>query len=52
MPAKSGKQFRLMLAVLHGSPHNKGIGGISKSTAREFIKKTPKRKRSMFSKGK
>jgi hypothetical protein len=36
-----------MQAVAHGA---KGIGGLSKEVAKEFIKKTPKKKRNMFSK--
>lgn len=49
MPAKSAKQYRLMAAAAHSK---KGIGGIDKDVAKEFVRKTPKKKRSMFSKGK
>lgn len=30
---------------------SKGLPGIDKETAKEFLRKTPKKKRSMFSKG-
>lgn len=50
MPAKSARQFRLMQAVAHGNA--KGIGGLTKNMAKEFVKKTSKRKRSLFSRGK
>lgn len=47
MPAKSGKQYRKMQAVLHGN----SVGpGPSKAVAREMIEKTPKSKRSIFAK--
>lgn len=48
MPAKSGKQYRKMQAVLHS---DKSVGpGPSKEVAREIIEKTPKSKRSLFMK--
>jgi hypothetical protein len=50
MPAKSGKQYRLMQMALH-SKDTKGIGP-SKEVAKEFIEKTPEKKRSIFSKKK
>ena len=46
MPAKSAKQFRFMQAAAQGKT-NKGVG-LSPETAKEFIEKTPKKKRSMF----
>ena len=49
MPAKSGKQFRFMAGIAHGMKTNKGIGP-SEEVAEEFVKKTPKKKRSMFMK--
>ena len=47
MPAKSSKQYRMMQAVAHGATL-KGAGGPSKEVAKEFIAKTPKKKRSIF----
>ena len=38
-----------MQAAAHS---DKGIGGIDKATAKKFVRETPKKKRSMFSKGK
>lgn len=45
MPAKSGKQYRLMQAVAHGA---KIDAGPSKEVAKKFIAETPKKKRSIF----
>lgn len=50
MPAKTGKQYRLAAMIAHGN--KPGIGGMSKEVAREMVKKTPKKKRTMFSRGK
>ena len=50
MPAKSGPQYRFMQAVAHGDVAR--AAGPDKAVAKEFIKKTPKKKRSMFMKGK
>jgi len=47
MPAKSAKQYKFMQAISHGAKPKKGIGP-SESVAREFIHKTPGKKRSMF----
>jgi hypothetical protein len=47
MPAKSGKQYRFMAMVAH-SP--KKMGGPSEAVAKEFIKKTSKKKRSEWAK--
>jgi hypothetical protein len=47
MPAKSGKQFRFMAMIAHGGKPNSGVGP-SKEVAEEFVKKTPKKKRSLF----
>lgn len=46
MPAKSGKQYRLMAAIAHGAD----IAGPSKVVAEKFVHETPKEKRSMFMK--
>lgn len=49
MPAKSGKQYRFMQMIAHGKKSNlKGLGGPSKEVAREFIHKTPPKKRKTF----
>lgn len=51
MPAKTGRQFRFMAGIAHGMKSNKGKGiGPSPEVAEEFVKKTPKKKRSMFMK--
>jgi len=50
MPAKSGKQYRLMQAIAHGSAKT-GLGGPSKAVAREFVEETPPEKRSKFARG-
>lgn len=47
MPAKSGKQYRLMQAAAHGKSR---LGGPSSAVAKEFISKTPKKKRVLWSK--
>lgn len=47
MPAKSGKQFRLMAGVMSGSIKKPGL---DKSVAEEMVHKTPAKKRSEFSK--
>lgn len=47
MPAKSAKQYRLMQAAAHG---NLTGPGPSKEVAKEFIDKTPAKKRSLFMK--
>ena len=49
MPAKSGKQYRFMQAVAHGKSNKRGVGP-SEEVAREFIEKTPAKKRKQFSK--
>jgi len=49
MPAKSPAQYGLMQAIAHGK-RPKGLGGPSKEVAKEFIDKTPKKKRSSFAK--
>ena len=51
MPAKSEKQYKFMQAIAHGKGGKNPIGP-SKDVAKEFIHKTPKKKRSLFSKGK
>lgn len=45
MPAKSGAQYRLMQAALHGQTDK-----VPKDVAREFVEKTPRKKRKMFQK--
>jgi hypothetical protein len=47
MPAKSAKQYGLMQGVAHGSITGSGI---PHSVAREFVDKTPAKKRSTFAK--
>lgn len=47
MPAKSGKQYRFMQAIAHGSSNIDS--GPSKEVAKEFIKKTSSKKRKEFS---
>jgi hypothetical protein len=47
MPAKSAKQYKLMAGVMAGSIKGSGVPS---STAREFVEKTPAKKRSLFSK--
>jgi hypothetical protein len=51
MPARSKAQYNLMQSIAHGRPKRKGIGGISRKTAKKFIRTTPKKKRSMFARG-
>lgn len=49
MPAKSAKQYRLMAMIAHGKkPSNLKSIGPSQEVAEEFVKKTPKKKRSIF----
>jgi hypothetical protein len=43
MPVKSGKQFRLMQAAAHGK-----VKGLDPSVAKEFLDKTPHKKKSAF----
>jgi hypothetical protein len=43
MPAKSARQYGLMQAALHG-----GSSAVPKSVAREFVEKTPAKKRKKF----
>ena len=49
MPAKSAAQYKFMEGIAHGMKPNKGVGP-SPKVAEEFVKKTPKKKRSMFMK--
>jgi len=46
MPAKSKAQYGLMQAAAHGSI----TGGPSKAVAKEFVNKTPAKKRKKFAK--
>ena len=50
MPAKSAAQYRYMQAVAHGGGNYPT--GPSKEVAKEFIEKTPAKKRSLFMKKK
>lgn len=52
MPAKSAKQYKFMAGIAHGMKPRGGAIGPSKEVAEEFIKKTPKKKRSEFMRGK
>lgn len=52
MPAVSPKQYRFMAMIAHGGKSNKGGIGPSPDVAEEFVKKTPKKKRSFFMKKK
>lgn len=45
MPAKSKAQYNLMQAVAHGA---KVKDGPSEAVAREFVAKTPPKKRKLF----
>lgn len=47
MPIKSAKQFRLMQAAKKGNLHKIGP---SPEVAKEFLKKTSKKKKSIFAK--
>ena len=47
MPAKSGKQYRFMQGVAHGSITGTGP---SKATAEEYVHATPGKKRKKFAK--
>lgn len=48
MPAKSGKQYRMMQAIAHGSSNHPA--GPSKEVAKEMIHKTSPEKRKKFAK--
>lgn len=48
MPAVSGKQYRFMQAAAHGGL--KGPQQIPEAVAKEFVRKTPKKERKMWSK--
>lgn len=49
MPAKSGKQYRMMQAIAHGGLKSTGP---DKAIAKEFTEATPKSKRLKWSKKK
>ena len=49
MPAKTGKQYRFMQMIAHGSNKERAVGP-SKAVAREMIDKTPIKKRKQFMK--
>ena len=46
MPAKSGRQYRMMAAACHG----RGKSKVSKKVACEMVHATPAKKRSAYSK--
>jgi hypothetical protein len=46
MPAKSGRQYRWLQAVAHGSANT--ASGMSREKAREWIQHTPPEKRKIF----
>lgn len=48
MPAASGKQYRLMAGIAHGSIP--ATGGLTKGTAKDFVANTPKANRSKWTK--
>lgn len=50
MPAKSAKQYKFMQAIAHGTSKMASAAAPSKEVAKEFIDKTPKKKRSLFMK--
>jgi hypothetical protein len=50
MPAKSAKQYRLMAATAYGKGPKMSSIGPSKGVAKEFVNKTPAKKRSIFMK--
>lgn len=51
MLAKTGKQYRMMAMAAHDEEAAKRVG-VPMHTAKEFVKKTPAKKRKQFSKGK
>ena len=50
MPAKSAKQYGMMAAIAHGNSNKKRAFAPSKDVAKEFVSKTPPKKRSEFMK--
>ena len=48
MPAKSPEQYRYMAMIASGHAPSKGIGP-SEAVAKEFVKKTPVKKRKEWS---
>jgi len=50
MPATSGKQYRYMQMRENNPESSHTMGGPSKAVAKEFIKKTSKKKRMKWSK--
>lgn len=50
MPAKSAKQYKFMQMMAHNPSKSNKSYGPSPSVAREFIEKTPAKKRKEFSK--
>lgn len=51
MPARSASQYRFMAGIANGMKPNSGVGP-SKKVAKDFVDKTPAKKRSMFMKKK
>jgi len=52
MPVKSAKQYRFMQMMAHNPSKARTNAGPSPEVAREFIEKTPAKKRKEFSKKK
>lgn len=50
MPAKSAKQYRFMQMMAHNPSKARTSHGPSPEIAREFIEKTPAKKRKQFAK--
>jgi len=51
MPAKSAAQYKFMAGIAHGMQSRK-MNAPSKKVAKEFVDKTPSKKRSIFMKHK
>jgi len=49
MPVKSKAQFKFMSGIAHGAKSRKGVGP-SEEVAKEFLNKTSKKKKKLFSK--
>lgn len=49
MPSKSGKQYRLMAMIASGNKPS-SVTGPSESVAKEFVRKTAKKKRKQWAK--
>lgn len=51
MPAKSAAQYKFMAGIAHGMKPKGNAIGPSEAVAKEFVDKTPAKKRSEFMKG-